>query len=290
MKFIVNLFFLIVFSQAALAQNTILWKVSSPFHGKVSYILGSFHQFGNSFVDSLPEIEAALLTCDLAVFESIDKVETTRESIAEREHTNEIEKHFSKKELGQLKEITQNWKVDLYKLKPIEVLWKLRQEYYRSVCGTTKPTDTFDEFDGYVMHLAEQHNIPTKGLETNQLEVIQKASGYPDWKKERKNIKIWIKKTLLDDESNDNCLLARRFRNMDIDYNFSQACESNYIILERNNLWMEVIPDLLKKHNTFITVGNAHLRWRCGLLEQLKEQGYIIRPVKLKGIPLHTRK
>ena len=38
------------------SQNTILWSISKPDSNKTSYLFGTFHQMGNSFVDNKPEI------------------------------------------------------------------------------------------------------------------------------------------------------------------------------------------------------------------------------------------
>lgn len=64
-------------SQFAISQNTILWKVTDTINNKTSFIVGTFHQLGNSFVDSIPEIKESLMGSDLAIFESIDKIEDT---------------------------------------------------------------------------------------------------------------------------------------------------------------------------------------------------------------------
>lgn len=286
MKHLFCILFFLAVSQLAIAQKTILWKVTDTVNHKTSFILGTFHQFGNSFVDAIPEIEASLLKSDLAVFESIEQVEETRNVIAQRERSTEIEKQLSKKDLNKLKELTKDWKVDLYKLKPLEIRWKLQQEYARIVCQTSQPTDEFDQFDGYIRHLAEANKIPLKGLETNQLEIIEKGSGYPNWKAERKNISIMIKNILEDDVSNQDCGLANAYRNMELDYQFDQECVQDFINYERNNLWMKVIPDLLHTNNAFITVGYIHLKRTCGLLEQLKDQGFVVEPLEIKPVPL----
>ena len=47
-------------TQLIMSQNTILWKVNDTVNNKSSYIVGTFHQFGNSFVDSIPEIKQSL--------------------------------------------------------------------------------------------------------------------------------------------------------------------------------------------------------------------------------------
>ncbi|MGO3307811.1 MAG: TraB/GumN family protein, partial [Sphingobacterium sp.] len=123
MKYRLYLIIFFLVQQSAFAQETILWKVSDTTNNTESYILGTFHQFGNSFVDSIPEIKKALLNSELAVFESIDKVDDTRQMIERRQSSLEIEKKLKKKELEKLKEITRNWRVDLHKLKPIEIRW-----------------------------------------------------------------------------------------------------------------------------------------------------------------------
>ena len=38
------------------SQNTILWSISKPDSNKTSYLFGTFHQMGNSFVDNKPKI------------------------------------------------------------------------------------------------------------------------------------------------------------------------------------------------------------------------------------------
>jgi len=157
----------------------------------------------------------------------------------------------------------------------------LAQEYQYVVCETVKPTDEFDQFDGYLQHLAEANNIELLGLETNQLAILEKANDAPDWKQERGNICFWINKITSDTASNENCVLADRYRNFEVDYEFEKNCESDYLVKERNNLWMEQIPELLRTKHAFVAVGYYHLRWKCGLLEQLKELGFNVEPVML---------
>ena len=91
------LFGLLIVSNLVISQNTILWKVTKTNSDKTSYLVGTFHQFGNSFVDSIPQIQKALLNSELAVFESLDKVEDTRALINSRPSSNMVEKKLKKK-------------------------------------------------------------------------------------------------------------------------------------------------------------------------------------------------
>lgn len=69
---LILVYYLLVVHQNVLAQNTILWSVKS-YTGKESYLLGTYHQMGNSFIDSLPEIKNALINSEVAIFESTNQ-------------------------------------------------------------------------------------------------------------------------------------------------------------------------------------------------------------------------
>src|SRR5690606_11560910 len=170
MKHSIPILFFLILSQGIHGQNTILWKVTDTLNDKTSFVVGTFHQFGNSFVDSLPQIKEAIQNSELAVFESIDKVEDTRQMIQKRERSLEIEKRLKKKDLDKLKALTKDWKVDLYRLSPLEIRWKLQQEYQKIKFKTVKGTDTFKHFDNYLQHLANENGIPLLGLETDSLQ------------------------------------------------------------------------------------------------------------------------
>lgn len=286
MKNRLSILIFLTISQFAISQNTILWKVTDTINNKTSFIIGTFHQFGNSFVDSIPEIKESLMKSDLAVFESIDKIENTRKMIERREASLEIEKQLKKKDLIKLKEITKDWKVDLYKLKPLEIRWKLQQEFQKVKCKTTKPTDEFDHFDKYLQHLAEENKIEILGLETDslQLRLIAKENKNPDWKKEQKKISAWINQMITDKPNMNNCGLANKYREFNLYYEFDKECEIDILLLQRNNDWMKIIPNLLRTKNIFIAVGYFHLRKKCGILEQLKSKGFKVEPVEIKPV------
>ncbi|MBD1426716.1 TraB/GumN family protein [Sphingobacterium arenae] len=279
------LIFLVV-QQFAFGQNTILWKISDTINNKESYIVGTFHQFGSSFVDSIPEIKKVLLNAELAVFESIDHIDSTRKMIDRRKSSLEIEKRLKKKDFIKLKEIAKDWRVDLYKLKPLEISWKLQQEFQKIKCRTTQPTDKFKHFDNYLIYTAKKHKIEIYGLETDslQLALIDEENKSPNWRKERKNIRYWIKQMTSDKPNLNACRLADKYRKFDIDYEFEKECESDILLAQRNKEWMKILPDMLRKQNIFIAVGYSHLKRKCGILEQLKNMGFAVEQVALKPV------
>ena len=63
-----GIFFL--FSAFLFGQNTILWKVTNPTNKNISYLLGTHHLFGESFIDSFPLIKQSLKSADLVITET----------------------------------------------------------------------------------------------------------------------------------------------------------------------------------------------------------------------------
>jgi uncharacterized protein YbaP (TraB family) len=52
------------------------------------------------------------------------------------------------------------------------------------------------------------------------------------------------------------------------------------VLKDRNQLWMQQIPDLISNQATFIGVGVGHLYGEIGLISQLREKGYTVKPVQ----------
>lgn len=286
MKYTLNILIFLTISQLATSQNTILWKVTDTINNKISTIVGTFHQFGNSFADSIPEIKENLAKSEIAIFEGIFKIEETQEMINQREKSYEIENNLTKKDFKKLLEISKNWKVNIYKLKPIEVRWKLQQEFQSIKCNTTKPTDKWNHFDTYLQYLANQQKIKIIGLETDsiQLNFIEKQYKYPNWKDEKKNISAWIDQMTTDKPNMNNCNLARKYREFNLNYEFDKECSIDVLVIERNRNWLKILPDLMRENNCFIAVGYYHLRNKCGLLEQLRKEGFKVEPIKIKPV------
>ena len=67
-------------------------------------------------------------------------------------------------------------------------------------------------------------------------------------------------------------------------YEFSESMpkdfgDSDFMLKDRNEKWMQVIPDLMRKESQFIAVGTLHLPGPDGVISLLKKQGYTVKPV-----------
>ena len=68
-----------------------------------------------------------------------------------------------------------------------------------------------------------------------------------------------------------------------VDYYHSFVSDAGMDLITegRNQLWMERLPQTLKKGNTFIAVGSLHLAGEKGLVNLLREAGYKVTPLPI---------
>ena len=283
MQRIICLVILITSHLTSFSQSTILWKITKSDSRDTSYLLGTYHQIGNSFVDSLPAIRNALFSSNLAIFESTDTGEKVREYLNSRRMDSVYLTQLKKSDVQFLQTISADWAVPIGKLKPMELLTKLQQVYFETQCGSVKPTDTWNHFDNYLIHLAHSKQIPIMGLETDSLQTANVTASAPDasWNSIKKPIHTWIKNIADSKHTEEYCHYVREYMRLSFNYQFDQKCGENPMVKGRNMKWMEILPALIEKNNCFIAVGLMHLYGDCGLIVQLRDLGYTVSEVPL---------
>lgn len=282
--------FLLLFlylSSIAFCQKTILWQVNNSSTGKVSYLLGSYHQMGNSFIDEKPTIQEKLLKSELAIFESVEDIgEKIVGVMLAREDDFSYRTVLDAPDVTFLETYAAGWKVPLSKQKPGELLVKLQQKYVEDNCGVKKPTDSFNHMDQYLLTIARRHNIQVAGLETyaDQFSVINnKGGGEFTWEQAKAPVHYWVEALQKHKKDRKACAVATEYMKMKFDYEFDVKCaENDPLLSDRNEKWMQVIAERVSTNNCFITVGMLHLYGNCGIISQLRAKGYEVTPVMLK--------
>jgi uncharacterized protein YbaP (TraB family) len=264
-------------------QNTILWSVSDSTGKQPSYLLGTFHQVGNHFVDSIPIIKEKMLGSNIVFFESIGNTDSLREQLNRRKHQFTYQKYLRRKDVDCIEKWSENWQVPVSKLTPIELYIKLNQLYVLNICGTALTTDQFQHFDKYLLYLARQGNLDVRGLETDSAQTfdINALDSNYTWKRSRKEIHKLIQNIKSKNTESRTCLDAHSYMHFDLEYHFEQVCLDRNLI-ERNAFWMRSILPALEKNQVFIAIGLAHLYGQCGLIEQLRRNGYLVEEVHLR--------
>jgi len=264
----------------ASAQNTILWTIKKEGNPYTSYLLGTYHQMGNSYVDSLKTVMRALQSSQLAVFENIDTGEKLANFLNSRTENFSYKQKLNKKYLKDLEEIAKNWAVPVSKLSPPELRLKLEQVYYETQCGTIKPTDTSKVFDSYLIKMAKKNSVEVLGLESNDLMTSYiNQTDRTEWKDVKKEIYTWVDNIKLKRETKTLCSMAEAYKKQKLDYQLDSECTETVIISSRNAVWLPIVKKNIDEKDTFIAVGYAHLTGKCGLVTQLREAGYKVEPV-----------
>jgi uncharacterized protein YbaP (TraB family) len=262
-------------------QNTIFWSVRDTSSGYQSYLLGTFHQMGNHFADSLTAVKNALLESELGIFESLGTPGDVQRIINARDGSHEWKNALKKSDVEFLQRYAEEWPVDINKVKPGELLIKLQQDYVITKCGTVKDADTFDHFDNYLIQLRADANLENMGLETDSIQTLYIAEEWSNkqWRDFRKPIRKWVRLLNAPRPNSKYCINSQHYRAMRFDYNLNEPCPDNVLVTQRNAHWMQVLPELLHSQNCFVAVGLLHLFNECGLITSLRKIGFVVDPV-----------
>ncbi len=282
---------LLCFLFCSFAQNSILWKVSNSKSSYVSYILGTYHLAGNSFIDSFPVIKEKLKFSNLVITETKLDREKSREYYNVRPSSNMLSTVLKQEDIDYLKDIFKNGKIDIEKFTPGEILVRLQAFYPRFKCSAIKNNDTL-VIDQYIQYLADKNQKKSYFLETDSfgLEKITELTKGIDWNTFKNYIPVILNKYRSENIDESQCVFADEYTSFDLDYKFESSCGSNEkglpgddeLTKARNLDWMKQLPPLLENNNCFIAVGLYHLYYECGILAQLKKAGYEVEKVEMK--------
>jgi uncharacterized protein len=267
-------------------QNTILWKVTKPGSKNVSYLLGTYHFFGNSFVDSFPVIHEKLKASDIVITEARLDRQKGLDYYNSRPTSTSLSSVLSQEDINYINTVFKPG-IDINKYSPGELLVKLYASYPKHKCRVINAKDEF-EMDDYIQHLGQQYQKSLNSLESDSLQLIKiyEATKIYDWKMFKQVVPALLAQYRSETIDESLCLLANQYASFSFDYKFKEKCKGddmNEVLLKkRNEEWMQKLPDLLEKSNCFVAVGLMHLSRKCGLLEQLKASGYFVEPVSMK--------
>jgi len=271
-------------STPCIAQNTILWSVDHIDSQHRSYLLGTFHQVGSTWVDSLTVVMEKLAAADLVIFESIETGTELQSSMASREWNSGFRDELRKRDIAWLEAYTSDWVVPIEKLTPMELHWKLSQDMARVICNTSSPADRFDHFDNYLIHISDSLGLKYVGLETDsmQSDFINEHAGENTWSALKKTIHSDVRTLRRGKAKRGQCNFANKYLRLELgNYPLDRECpeRGDAAVSARNREWMKALPDYLMEQSCFVAVGLLHLFYNCGLINALREEGFVLAPV-----------
>lgn len=277
--------------------GALLWKVSGNELKEPSYILGTFHFFSESFVDSIPGLRDAMRETkqvvgelDMADMASM-QVKMMQSAVlpAEESYKNLLsEEEYTKLDEG-LKSILGVGLDQMGNFKPGMINVSLAMVLYTKVNPELNPM-TFEGIDSYMQRMARESDKPVKGLETVEDQIRLLFDAHPQrfqmesllCSLDRIDESVESMYSLIDDyrQGNLNKMYNESFHNSDDPCLPYSLATKDGMLKDRNDKWVEQLPRIMAENSSLVVVGALHLAAEEGLLHQLNKLGYKIETVK----------
>ncbi len=278
---------------ATAAHSQLLWKVADNNTGKTSYVFGTHHFAPLSLLDSIKGLDAALQNAD-KVYGELDMQAAMDPSalmgmqqmmMAPADST--IDKVLTTKQLADLNMAWAKYGTDqiplnaLYVLKPAGLSTQLAALMSAKVLPDI---NVGQGIDNELQVRARKAGKQVAGLETMEFQTNM-LLGDPI-SKQAEDLVETIED--IDAEAGKlvrltNAYLAQNYK--DIETICAESVLKNpesaeKMIISRNNNWMKQLAPEMKNTSLLVVVGAGHLVGDKGILNQLKQAGYIVTPVK----------
>lgn len=278
---------------ATAAHSQLLWKVTDNNSGKTSYVFGTHHFAPLSMLDSIKGLDAALQNAD-KVYGELDMQAAMDPSalmgmqqmmMAPADST--IDKVLTTKQLADLNMAWAKYGTDqiplnaLYVLKPAGLSTQLAALMSAKVLPDI---NVGQGIDNELQVRARKAGKQVAGLETMEFQTNM-LLGDPI-SKQAEDLVETIED--IDAEAGKlvrltNAYLAQNYK--DIETICAESVLKNpesaeKMIISRNNNWMKQLAPEMKNTNLLVVVGAGHLVGDKGILNQLKQAGYTVTPVK----------
>lgn len=296
-KKIIGIFFavfaFIAFSNASNQQEkTVLWKISGNGLSKSSYLFGTHHLIPLSFLDNIPKWNEAFAQTEQVVGEldlsNLTELQSKLMSSAIMPQGITYESLYKAEDLQlidkALKELLGTGIAPLKQMKPsmLSMIYGLTM-YQKLYPSDGKAVDQFFQQE------AVKQSKPVMGLETaddqikalfdsqtieRQAELLLGMVKNPEYLKEQS-------------QTLHAAYLEQNLDKMEQLYNEepgnpcpSTQEEKDTINKNRNDRWVEKLPQIMQEKPSFIAVGCLHLVGKDGLIAQLRKAGYKVEAVK----------
>jgi len=270
-------------------ENSIFWQISGKDLRQASYLFGTFHLAGATYVDSLVQVMERFSECRAVVGELLlDSTMTVKMMVAARLHDTTLEKLLKPEDYQE----TAAWLKELsgYDLKifngmnpmtiQIFLMTMLQQKYFPLHGASDVPMDL------YFQQRAKKEGKNLVGLESfeaqvnalfNQFTLQRQAEMLTEFVREKEKAKDEL---IVMNKSYRNGDLAKLEELLAVQTYSEQ--EAKVMLDDRNKKWFEQLPSLMKAQQTFVAVGALHLSGENGLINLFRNAGYTVTPLPSK--------
>lgn len=299
-----RLFFTLFFTVVAVVcvNAQLLYRISGNDLDKPSYIVGTYHLAPASFADSIPGAKAALddvgQVCgevDMAEMQSMAGLQKVMAAmmLPDGQSLSDI---LTKEQLDKLNAFMMETlgtdlnnpmaAAQLGKMTPVAISTQLQMVQYMKMTPGFNPTEMIDS---YFQNAARAAGKSVTGFETVDFQISVLYTGTSI---ERQKEKLMC---MLDNQEY-NFMIMKNVTEAYFSQNIQKICEvteeklgnscdttpeeDEAMIYGRNADWAEKMPEIMSSESTLFVVGAAHLPGERGVIELLKNKGYLVEAVK----------
>lgn len=270
-------------------ENTLLWKITGPGLDKPSYLFGTIHMLCKDDAVISKNLANAIRECDEVYFEvdmdnmfemltAVRKMrmrgDTTLKDLLNDEDYRKVKEYFEKKS-----SMLPFYVLETYK--PILAASTLEQG--------SMPCENTAMMEQVLMEKAKEHEKNIRGLESlsyqagvldsipyrlqaeQLVQYIDKASKGEDNKKEmEKMFKAYKDQDL------------KKLEEFLLETDAGMEGFADILLYHRNQNWVKKLKDILGEKSLVVAVGAGHLPGKKGMINLLRNEGYVLTPVENK--------
>ncbi len=255
-----------------------------------SWLFGTYHLVKSSYLDKMPQVQQAFSKAKGLVVEVVidsSKLQELQSMGLLKDNTLSqlLDKPFSDSLDTELKNTIGVGLAQMNQLKPMTLTITLSMVYLMK-----NNNNELDKYSGLPLDVGFASDGKQAAKNITALESVEEQ------------MDLLFNKTPVDEQLNQLKIFLRNKDEMiglgdellqgwfqqDMDKMFatyekttSLSGEEDYLVKQRNENWMQVLPGLISKEPQFIAVGALHLAGPSGLVEQLELLGYNVTPIKL---------
>ena len=259
--------------------NSIFWQVTD-LEGKEHYLFGTIHTDDNRVSNFNPIVEEKLKEIDIFVMEADEIIDRSILQVDPKVYNG----YLNEEELEKI-----NLLADFHTM-PREHILSMKPWILAVIFDSPRPITPFNQ-DNLLKSKAEDFMKITQGLETPQEHF--KALDKFTIDEQMALLKAVLKKDLEQKEVDYELLVSayltfntEKILNTDTLITKSLVSKATwekmeyYFLTRRNKFFGERVKELIKGNRVFIAVGASNLGGETGLLNQLKDAGFKLKPLQ----------
>ncbi|WP_373331016.1 TraB/GumN family protein [Salmonirosea aquatica] len=268
--------------------GTLLWEVSKPGVPHTSYLFGTFHEVNATFFSSLPN---AVEKLDQSEILYVEEKRSDAQNVAgannltfwTREQWEGTLNPDQEKVFASFVEKAED--PTYYTYPPLLLTSALARIYIQNFCDTLN-RQSGELMDHFIEKMGHFRNKQVLSLDRSHMDILAEGAKSRDSIQNAGYAKavIELMDKMLKDDATD-CEIVQHYTSFQIDYQLDapiKTASDAYQLHQRNDAWMVTLDQAFREHPCFVAVGYGHLRFKEGLIGQLRALGYLVKPLPVR--------